>query len=58
MCIKLSFENKSELNKILVNLQVKNVIVNATVEMVTFELDDELRPGEEYYFQVRSISRL
>uniref|UniRef100_A0A0M3ITZ1 Peptidase_M1_N domain-containing protein n=1 Tax=Ascaris lumbricoides TaxID=6252 RepID=A0A0M3ITZ1_ASCLU len=38
--------------KTAAHAQVKNVIVNATVEMVTFELDDELRPGEEYYFQL------
>uniref|UniRef100_A0A915AG91 Aminopeptidase n=2 Tax=Parascaris univalens TaxID=6257 RepID=A0A915AG91_PARUN len=38
--------------KIAAHAQVKKMTVNATLEMVTFELDDELRPGEEYYFQL------
>ncbi|VDM38748.1 unnamed protein product [Toxocara canis] len=38
--------------KVAAHAQVKNVIVNETVEMVIFELDDELRPDEEYYFQL------
>lgn len=35
------------------HVQVKSIVPNETLEMVIFELDGELRKGEDYYFQLR-----